>query len=284
MAKKHKLVASVRVEANRALWLTEKNGVDVTPNTRIDLTPGLWYILGDGSSRDLLKMIVDQAILADSDLDDLVFDMSVKDGRVSHKLSGADLSSIQIRWGNPAATVHTGTDVRDFLRLGTFDGFAGTEYKLQPAPFTKTAPMTHLGGFYPNLHMLKDLEMWEPEVSQFVPSVGNVQTFRAAMRLMYLLTFRSTGIPREDDTHNEFHDMKRWIEHAAGGYPFRLYVDRTKTTAYSEPEFGTTNRTGFQSMTLHKDSMQWEPQPDDPLRYEYIQHELMAYHYKENFS
>jgi hypothetical protein len=268
----YKLVAAVRVPDPSAIYVNEKNGGGI-PKITINLVPGLWYVLGDGSANDLLQMIMNVATVADSELSELLFSLAAVPGVgtvVRHKMQGIILNSIKLHWIDPDLSGPDALQTQADLRLESH----GTSYTL--AGLNKDGDMTHLGGFYPVWYLVEDLEEDEFNGSQFVPDVGNPTTLLVAMRGLHRLRLRTEGRPR-DSGQNEYQDLKRWWRHAAAGFPFRLYADADATDPYD-----STDRRGYQSAMLTEESSHRRPQPDDPEFYTYFSHDLTAYEIDES--
>lgn len=256
-----KMVGALRVTSGTSIWVTEINGSPVGP-FEIALTPGLYYVIdGTPFASDLLTHISTQWSAATGD--DIEFSIS-SSGIVSHNISG--VTSMKVQWSAPSGETASAEYVQEWLR---FDD-QGDTYTLTTTPIA--GYRTHAYGYYPTYYLQTDLERYEPRASQLVPDNGDTQNIKIARRKKYKLKVRSFGFPRESG-YNEYHALEDWHDHAISGRPFRLYADTDTTTA----AYSTSNRYGYQTMTLEPDA--FEPAPLAGNWYKHMAWEFVAHEY-----
>lgn len=271
MSKNFKLIGALRIEEGTSAWITRIDGSAPSGGTvEIPLTPGLYYITGDGSATDLLQHLMDETQAAHVDLDDggqskvqLEVD---SDGIIQwYTTSG----SVNWYWSDPASSgADESTDVMSWLKLDSHG-----EDNVTVSTVTKTGDRTHAYGLYPSLYVQSDLRRGKPRTAQFVPDSANAQTIHVATREEYLIRVRTVGYPRASG-FNEYHDLKDFHEHAMSGRPFRVYPDTTVTTAYS-----TSEREGYETMTMVP--APFFPQPVTAGWYRNMDWEFEAHQYAE---
>lgn len=251
MSRKYKLAAAVRVEPNTAFWVRENIS---GPWSKVTVAEGLWYILGDGTSRDLLAVLeedINHALSPTSVAFSIVNSATNFKGRVYLENTGS--VGFEMNRTDPAAS---DTDEAQDL----WDWFRWTSDLSLNVGGGRFGGYCHAGGLYPEVYALSDEGALMPHVSQSKPDEGDPQTLNVGRAEKHNLSIRLTqSYPRNDTAaRNDYHAMRDLMDNfLAKGRPFRFYPDRDVTAAYDE----ASEQYGYTTYVLDKDSMEWRPDP-----------------------
>jgi hypothetical protein len=266
-----KLICSVRIPDGCSFWATATDGVPEVPPIEIVLTPGLYYISGDGTATDLLQHLENAQITAGWIQAPAQAKVAFTLNSTTHIVRAAvDVGvGIEADWSWIAVPGETNSAeiVRDAIR------FAGDTSSLDQATLYEYGIRIPLGSFYPISGLQMDLEKYRPLATQLVPDSGNPQAIWVATRTEYRLGLRAQGYPRPSSGWTEYHDFRDFYREASTGRPFRLYPDASITTVFAE----NTNWFGYQTMVMVPDPL--SPSPEAANWYRNWQFEIDALEY-----
>ena len=260
--KKYKLVGGYWADSSMSIYLKVGAGAWYEQTLATRFADGYAYMSADGGNTDILsrltKLINDDAFPAMTVTGAVGVTLDTTTGIVSITWDDAGAAgALQIKFEHPTTPLVNPTSYffHNALRLTTAQN--GTITIAGGGAGVVTGTRCHGYGLYPLRYLMSDISEWQARVSQAVPDQGQVQTLRSAMLEIYRLGIRIDKAYPRAALFNEFHALVDFLDNAASGRPFRVYPDKTVTTAYAD----ASNPYGYRVWVLDKDSANWRPEP-----------------------
>ena len=258
--KYYKLVAAVRVAPittsadHTTVWTKDGAGGWVKAT---QLTEGLQYIAGDGTTDDLLLELqtnINASLPTSTVSLSVITTPGAHDSGGLVRVTNNGPNQIQISKSDQTAGGGSGDDIFDWFR------WSGTTLIINSGSSSQGS-YTHAGGFYPpRIYLMEDRSPYTmPPGRQLVPDEGNIQTLTVASgRRRKVVGIRIDNAFDRSATsqRNDYYSLKNlWQNYLTIGRPCRLYADRDEVSAFSEG----TNHWGYETFTYDRSGGGFDP-------------------------
>ena len=202
----------------------------------VAIPDGRFYILGDGTPEDLLKVINDAIAAADPFVDNINFTLNASSHKVEINGQPGGEGNVNVDW--------TGASGGDAKALQEYLRYVVTP-TVVPEETLIVAVRIHAGGVYEIRSAIDDLPARHFDVNQNRFDRGQVEAVFTASHDDYRLAIGYVGGER-DSTFSQFADVDDAHGYITQGWRFRWYFDDTNLSPYVE----VANPNGYHILKL----------------------------------